>query len=64
MPVATAYFSVFSEFKKNEKYVFVSGGAGAVSNYAIQFAKLQGLKVITTVSSNIKKIFVKVLVLT
>jgi len=55
VPVATAYFSVFSEFMKNEKYVFISGGAGAVSNYAIQFAKLQGLKVITSVSSNTKK---------
>ncbi|MDC6448039.1 zinc-binding dehydrogenase [Alphaproteobacteria bacterium] len=55
VPVATAYFSIFSEYSKNEKFIFISGGAGAVSNYAIQFAKLQGLKVITTVSSNFKK---------
>lgn len=55
VPVATAYFSVFSESIKKEKYVFISGGAGAVSNYAIQFAKSKGLKVITTVSSNTKK---------
>ena len=55
VPVATAYFSVFSELQKLEKFIFISGGAGAVSNYAIQFAKLQGLKVITTVSSNHKK---------
>ena len=55
VPVATAYFSVFSEFKKIDRFVFISGGAGAVSNYAIQFAKLKGLKVITTVSSNYKK---------
>ena len=55
VPVATAYFSVFSDFKLGEKYVFISGGAGAVSNYAIQFAKTKGLKVITTVSSNYKR---------
>ena len=40
VPVATAYYSVFSEKKYSEKFVFISGGAGAVSNYAIQFAKL------------------------
>jgi len=61
VPVSTAYFSVFAEFKKNEKYIFISGGAGAVSNYAIQFAKLQGLKVITTVSSNTKKNICKII---
>ncbi len=54
VPVATAYYSVFSEKKNNEKFVFVSGGAGAVSNYAIQFAKLNGSKVITTVSNTTK----------
>ena len=55
VPVATAYYSVFSEKKYSEKFVFISGGAGAVSNYAIQFAKLNGSKVITTVSNAAKK---------
>ena len=55
VPVATAYYSIFSEKKNKEKYIFISGGAGAVSQYAIQFAKLNGSKVITTVSSKVKE---------
>jgi NADPH2:quinone reductase len=35
-------------------HVLISGGAGAVSHYAIQFAKLRGASVTTTVSSDIK----------
>ena len=34
--------------------MFVPGGAGAVGFYAIQFAKLRGARVITTVSSPAK----------
>jgi len=34
--------------------VLISGGAGAVGHYAIQFAKLRGAEVITTVSSDAK----------
>lgn len=34
--------------------LLVSGGAGAVSHYAIQFAKARGAKVLTTVSSEAK----------
>jgi NADPH2:quinone reductase len=34
--------------------VLIVGGAGAVANYAIQFAKLRGATVLTTVSSDIK----------
>ena len=55
VPVATAYYSLFSDKKSTEKYVFISGGAGAVSQYAIQFAKLSGSKVITTVSTKKKE---------
>ena len=55
VPVATAYFSVFSENKPIDKTVFISGGAGAVSQYAIQFAKFSGAKVITTVSNEKKR---------
>lgn len=34
--------------------IFISGGAGAVSHYAIQFAKARGATVITTISSDAK----------
>lgn len=39
--------------------VLVAGGAGAVSQYAIQFAKARGATVITTVSSDEKAALVK-----
>jgi NADPH2:quinone reductase len=55
VPVATAFYSLFADKKHKEKFIFVSGGAGAVSQYAIQFAKLTGSKVITTVSSEKKE---------
>ena len=55
VPVATAFYSLFSDKIHKEKYIFISGGAGAVSQYAIQFAKLSGSKVITTVSSEKKE---------
>ena len=55
VPVATAYYSVFSDNNPENQIFFITGGAGSVSHYAIQFAKLSGAKVITTVSSDIKK---------
>ena len=55
VPVATAFYSLFADKKHKEKFIFISGGAGAVSQYAIQFAKLTGSKVITTVSSEKKE---------
>ena len=55
VPVATAFYSLFADKKYKEKYIFIAGGAGAVSQYAIQFAKLNGSKVITTVSSDKKE---------
>jgi|TARA_B100000315_G_scaffold246811_1_gene274633 NADPH2:quinone reductase len=55
VPVATAYYSVFSDNNPLNQTFFISGGAGAVSQYAIQFAKLSGAKVITTVSTKEKK---------
>lgn len=39
--------------------ILVAGGAGAVSQYAIQFAKARGASVITTVSSDEKAALVK-----
>ena len=59
VPVATAFYSLFSDKKYREKYIFISGGAGAVSQYAIQFAKFAGAKVITTVSSQKKEMICK-----
>lgn len=38
------------------KTVLVSGGAGAVAHYAIQFAKARGATVVTTVSSSVKAV--------
>ena len=39
VPVATAYYAVFSNNNPAGQIFFISGGAGAVSHYAIQFAK-------------------------
>lgn len=54
IPALTAYPSVFADGSVSGKTLLVTGGAGAVSNYAIQFAKLGGATVITTVSSDEK----------
>ena len=50
-PSLTAYYGVFSEGPVTGKSVLVTGGAGRVGNYAIQFAKRGGATVIATVSS-------------
>jgi NADPH:quinone reductase len=50
IPASTAYYGVFADGSVEGKTVLVTGGAGAVGHYAIQFAKLGGAKVITTVS--------------
>ena len=50
IPACTAYYGVFSDGSVAGKTVLVTGGAGAVGHYAIQFAKLGGARVITTVS--------------
>jgi NADPH:quinone reductase len=54
IPCMTAHFSVFSNGPVDGKTVFVPGGAGAVGNYVIQWAKWGGAKVISTVSSDDK----------
>lgn len=51
IPCMTAHFSVFSNGPVNGKTVLVTGGAGAVGNYAIQWAVWGGARVISTVSS-------------
>ena len=52
IPAMTAYHAI--EVAGPAKTVLVSGGAGGVGHYAIQFAKTRGATVITTVSSDAK----------
>jgi NADPH:quinone reductase len=52
IPAMTAYHAVAET--GSVKTVLVSGGAGGVGHYAIQFAKARGATVITTVSSDAK----------
>ena len=54
VPAMTAHRCVFADGPVDGKTVLVTGGAGAVGNYAIQFAKLAGARVISTVSSDHK----------
>lgn len=51
VPAMTAHRAVFADGSVAGKTVFVSGGAGAVGRYAVQFGKLGGARVIATVSS-------------
>ena len=51
IPAMTAAHAVSLAAATLGRTVFISGGAGAVSHYAIQFAKHRGAMVITTVSS-------------
>jgi NADPH2:quinone reductase len=54
IPAMTAQHAVALAGAGRDKVVLVSGGAGAVSHYAIQFAKAHGATVVTTVSSQEK----------
>ncbi|NEQ25791.1 MAG: NADPH:quinone reductase [Microcoleus sp. SIO2G3] len=51
VPAMTAHYSLFCDGVVNGQTILVTGGAGAVGNYAIQLAKWGGATVITTVSS-------------
>jgi NADPH2:quinone reductase len=51
IPAMTAVQAVVQAGASKGATLFVSGGAGAVSQYVIQFAKASGATVITTVSS-------------
>jgi NADPH2:quinone reductase len=51
IPAMTAYCAVARGGDLKDRAVFVSGGAGAVGHYAIQWAKRGGAHVVTTVSS-------------
>jgi NADPH2:quinone reductase len=54
IPALTAYHAIMLDGSVRGKTLLVQGGAGAVGAYAIQFAKLDGATVITTVSSDEK----------
>jgi NADPH:quinone reductase len=54
IPAMTAWCSLFADGPIAGKTVLVTGGAGAVGHYAVQFAKWGGAKVIATVSSDFK----------
>jgi NADPH2:quinone reductase len=51
IPAMTAYHAVALSGAGAGSRVLVSGGAGSVSQYAIQFAKRRGAQVLTTISS-------------
>ena len=51
VPASTAHNAVFSDGPVDGQAILISGGAGAVGHYAIQFAAWGGATVITTVSS-------------
>ena len=50
IPALTAHRCVFGDGSVDGQTLLVTGGAGAVAHYAIQFAVLDGARVITTVS--------------
>jgi NADPH2:quinone reductase len=54
IPAMTAYHAVAVANIGKGANVLVSGGAGGVGHYAIQFAKARGANVLTTVSSQAK----------
>jgi NADPH2:quinone reductase len=54
VPALTAYHAIMLDGSVRGKTLLVQGGAGAVAFYAIQYAKLDGATVITTVSSEEK----------
>ena len=51
IPAMTAHRAVTAGSEIKDRAVFVSGGAGAVGHYAIQWARRFGARVVTTVSS-------------
>jgi NADPH:quinone reductase len=51
VPAVTAAVALFGDGRLSGQTVLVAGGAGAVGHYAIELAKRDGARVITTVSS-------------
>jgi NADPH2:quinone reductase len=56
IPAMTAYHAIALARADKDSTLLVAGGAGSVSQYAIQFAKARGARVITTVSSAEKSV--------
>jgi NADPH2:quinone reductase len=54
IPAMTAYHAIATADTDAASTLLISGGAGGVAHYAIQFAKARGAVVITTVSSEEK----------
>src|SRR5690242_265004 len=54
IPAMTAAHAVTLAGVTKDTTLLIAGGAGSVSQYAIQFAKIAGAKVITTISSGEK----------
>lgn len=54
IPAMTAYHAVATAGATKGSKILVTGGAGGVGHYAIQFAKARGATVLTTVSSEAK----------
>ena len=54
VPACTAHFAVLADGPPAGKTVLVQGGAGAVGDYAVQWAKRAGARVIATVSTAAK----------
>ncbi|HET9902756.1 MAG TPA: NADPH:quinone reductase [Xanthobacteraceae bacterium] len=54
IPAMTASHAIDVAKAESGKTLLISGGAGSVSHYAIQFAKARGATVLTTVSSEAK----------
>ncbi|MCA1060314.1 NADPH:quinone reductase [Rossellomorea aquimaris] len=55
IPVMTAHRSVFSDGPVEGQWLLITGGAGRVGHYAIQWAKEAGAKVIATASNEIAR---------
>lgn len=54
IPALTAYQAVRLAGAGPERTILVVGGAGSVGHYAIQIARIQGARVLTTISSEAK----------
>ncbi len=59
IPAITAHRCIYADGPVDRKTVLVAGGAGSVGQYAIQFAKEGGARVITTVSGAEKMALVR-----
>jgi NADPH2:quinone reductase len=54
VPAMTAHRCLFADGPVSDQTILITGGAGSVGRYAIQFAKLEGARVIATVSTDEK----------